>query len=101
VSDSLVMARRGLIETVRRPALLVLSFVQPVILILIFRYAFGGAIKTPGGSYVNFLMPGILVLTAIFGAIVTGIGLSEDLAKGWSFATRRPLRAQASSGCSR
>lgn len=82
VSDSLVMARRGLTETVRKPALLVLTFVQPVILILIFRYAFGGAIRTPSGSYVNFLIPGVLVLTAIFGAIVTGIGLSEDLSRG-------------------
>jgi ABC transporter DrrB family efflux protein len=82
VSDFGVMARRGLTETVRKPALLVLTFIEPVILILIFRYAFGGAIKTPGGSYVNFLMPGVLVLTAIFGAIVTGVGLSEDLSKG-------------------
>jgi ABC transporter DrrB family efflux protein len=82
VSDSLVMARRGLLETSRKPALLVLSFLQPVILVLIFRYAFGGAIQTPNGSYVNFLMAGILVLTAIFGAIVTGVGLSEDLSKG-------------------
>jgi ABC-2 type transport system permease protein/oleandomycin transport system permease protein len=82
VSDSIVMAQRGLIETTRKPALLVLTFIEPVILILIFRYAFGGAIRTPNGSYVNFLMPGILVLTAIFGAIVTGIGLSEDLSKG-------------------
>jgi len=82
VSDWLVMARRGLTETVRKPTLLVLTFVEPVIMVLIFRYAFGGAISTPNGSYVNFLMPGILVLTAIFGAIVTGIGLSEDLSKG-------------------
>ncbi|HYY20937.1 MAG TPA: ABC transporter permease [Thermoleophilaceae bacterium] len=82
VSDSLVMARRGLTQTLRKPALLVFTFVEPVILILIFRYAFGGAIRTPNGSYVDYLIPGILVLTAIFGAIVTGIGLSEDLSRG-------------------
>jgi ABC-2 type transport system permease protein/oleandomycin transport system permease protein len=82
LSDWLVMARRGLVETVRKPVLLTFSFIEPVILVLIFRYAFGGAIRTPGSSYVNFLMPGILVLTAIFGALVTGIGLSEDLNKG-------------------
>jgi ABC-2 type transport system permease protein/oleandomycin transport system permease protein len=76
------MARRGLIESVRKPTLLVFTFIEPVILILIFRYAFGGAINVPNGNYANFLMPGILVLTAVFGALVTGIGLSEDLSKG-------------------
>ena len=82
VSDSVVMTRRGLTQTLRNPTLVVFTFLEPVILILIFRYAFGGAIRTPKGSYVNFLVPGILVLTAVFGAIVTGIGLSEDLSKG-------------------
>ena len=82
VSDALVMTRRGLIEAWRKPALLVMAFVQPVLMILIFRYAFGGAIATPNGSYVDFLIPGVLVMTAIFGALVTGIGLSEDLSKG-------------------
>jgi ABC-2 type transport system permease protein/oleandomycin transport system permease protein len=82
ISDALVMTRRGLTEAWRKPALLVLSFIQPVLMILIFRYAFGGAIRTPNGSYVNFLIPGILVMTAVFGALVTGIGMSEDLSKG-------------------
>jgi hypothetical protein len=86
VSDSVVMARRELIAGVRRPELLILSFIQPVILILIFRYVFGGAIQTPDGSYVNYLVPGILLMTAIFGSITTGIGLSEDLSKGLSTA---------------
>lgn len=82
LSDCLVMIHRELLASVRKPALLVLSFIQPVILILIFRYVFGGAIQTPNGSYANFLIPGILVLTAIFGSLVTGIGLTEDIAKG-------------------
>ncbi len=51
-------------------------------LILMFRYAFGGAIRTPNGSYVNYLVPGLLVLTAVFGSLVTCIGLSQDLARG-------------------
>ena len=36
----------------------------------------------PGGQYVNYLMPGILVQTTIFGAVGTAIGLAEDLQKG-------------------
>jgi len=50
--------------------------------VLLFRYVFGGAIDTGGVDYVDFLMPGIMVQTAIFGALVTGMGLSEDLATG-------------------
>jgi ABC transporter DrrB family efflux protein len=82
LADALVMAERELTATVRKPTLLVLTFLQPVLLVLIFRYVFGGAIQTPNSSYVNFLMPGILVLTAVFGALITGIGLSQDLSKG-------------------
>jgi ABC transporter DrrB family efflux protein len=57
-------------------------FVQPVIFVLLFRYVFGSAINTGRVSYVNFLMPGIIVMTAVFGALTTGLGLTEDLAAG-------------------
>lgn len=77
-----VMIRRELLATSRKPTLLVLVFVQPLMLILMFRYVFGGAIRTPNGSYVNYLVPGLLVLTAVFGSLVTCIGLSQDLARG-------------------
>jgi ABC transporter DrrB family efflux protein len=50
-----------------------------VILVLLFRYVFGGAIDTGQLSYVNYLMPGIMVMTAIFGALTTGLGLTEDI----------------------
>jgi ABC-2 type transport system permease protein/oleandomycin transport system permease protein len=76
------MARRELITAARKPALVVLTLIQPVILILSFRYVLGGSIEIADGSYVNYLVPGILLLTAIFGSIVTGIGISEDLSKG-------------------
>jgi ABC-2 type transport system permease protein/oleandomycin transport system permease protein len=42
----------------------------------------GGAIQTPGYSYVDFLMPGIIVQTIAFGGFVTAIALAEDLKKG-------------------
>jgi ABC-2 type transport system permease protein/oleandomycin transport system permease protein len=57
-------------------------FVQPVIFVLLFRYVFGGAIKAPHTSYVNYLMPGIIVMTAVFGSLTTGLGLTEDLKAG-------------------
>jgi ABC-2 type transport system permease protein/oleandomycin transport system permease protein len=80
--DSRVMAARQVRKTLRRPTYIVFSFVQPVIFVLLFRYVFGGAIHTGSVSYVNFLMPGIFVQTAVFGALVTGMGLTEDMKAG-------------------
>ncbi|HET8979947.1 MAG TPA: ABC transporter permease [Solirubrobacteraceae bacterium] len=82
MADSRVMAVRQLRKIVRRPMYVVYLFIQPVIFVLLFRYVFGGAIRTGDVSYVNFLMPGIIVMTAIFGALTTGLGLTEDLAGG-------------------
>jgi ABC-2 type transport system permease protein/oleandomycin transport system permease protein len=50
--------------------------------VLLFAYVFGGAITTPGYSYIDFLMPGIIVQTMSFGGFITALGLSEDLKKG-------------------
>ena len=86
--DSLVVARRNLMQIVRIPAVLVFELVQPVMFVLLFRYVFAGNIdlKDPRivalGGYVVFLMPGIIVQNAIFGATTTAIGIAEDLKSG-------------------
>jgi len=82
VSDTSVIAQRQLRKVLRRPMYVVYLFVQPVILVLLFRYVFGGAIATGGVSYVDYLMPGIIAMTAVFGALPTGLGITEDLAAG-------------------
>ena len=82
VRDALVLAGRNLQHTTRQPELLFFSTVQPVIFVLLFRFVFGGAISTPGLSYVNFLMAGIFVQTTAFSSTATGVGLAEDLSKG-------------------
>ncbi len=81
-SDGLVMTRRNLLRYIRVPQLLVFSTIQPIMFVLLFRFVFGGAIQTGPIPYVDFLMPGIFVQTAVFGAVGTGIGLAEDLGKG-------------------
>ena len=83
-ADTLVITRRNLMRFIRIPALLVFSIVQPLMFVLLFRFVFGNAISglPPDVSYVNYLLPGIFVQTAIFGSTQTGIGLSEDLASG-------------------
>ncbi len=82
VIDILTIARRNVLTLIRIPISLVFAIVQPVMFVLLFRYVFGGAINLPQGQYVNFLIPGILVQTTIFGAVGTAIGLAEDLQRG-------------------
>lgn len=83
VSDTLAVTGRNLRTILRVPQLLVFATVQPVIFVLLFRYAFGGAIATPGARYVDYLMPGIFAQTVAFGAMGTGVGLADDLHKGF------------------
>jgi ABC-2 type transport system permease protein/oleandomycin transport system permease protein len=80
--DAMVLAKRSILQTVRIPSLIVFVAIQPIMFVLLFRYVFGGAIRVPGGQYVNYLMPGIFVQTVAFGSITTGIGLAEDMQKG-------------------
>jgi len=83
VADANAVAGRNLLTIVRLPQLLVFSTVQPVIFVLLFRYAFGGAIQgNLNVDYVDYLMPGIFAQTVAFGAMSTGIGLADDLQKG-------------------
>lgn len=82
LSDTLVLAKRSFLRIPRAPDLLLSFTVQPIMFVLLFVYVFGGAIKTPGYEYVDYLMPGIIVQTMAFGGFVTALGLSEDLKKG-------------------
>ena len=82
VTDTLVVAERNLVRLPRAPDLLLAFTVQPVMFVLLFAYVFGGAIRTPGYDYVDFLIPGIIVQNIAFGGFVTALGLSEDLNKG-------------------
>ena len=82
VTDTLIIAERNLVRLPRRPDLLLAFTVQPIMFVLLFRYVFGGAIQTPYGSYVDFLIPGIIVQNIAFGGFVTALGLNEDVHKG-------------------
>ena len=85
VQDALVVAERNLMQIVRIPAVLVFELIQPVMFVLLFVYVFGGNIANVGvyGGYVQYLMPGIMVQNAIFGATTTAIGIAEDLKAGF------------------
>ncbi|MEA2310878.1 MAG: type transport system permease protein [Solirubrobacteraceae bacterium] len=82
LADAWVVTTRNLRRIPRQPDLLMAFTIQPVMFVLLFVYVFGGAIRTPGMDYVDFLMPGIIVQTISFGGFLTAVGLSEDLGKG-------------------
>ena len=82
VSDTLVVAERNLVRLPRAPDLLLAFTVQPIMFVLLFVYVFGGAIRTPGYDYVDYLIPGIIVQNVAFGGFVTALGLNEDVHKG-------------------
>jgi ABC transporter DrrB family efflux protein len=83
--DAWVVSARNLRHFVRQPDLLVFSTIQPIMFVLLFTYVFGGAIGRslpPDVSYIDYLLPGILVQSVTFRASMTAIGLSDDLKLG-------------------
>lgn len=82
--DSWTEAQRHLRAVPRDPELLIYSTLQPVMFILLFNYVFGGSIAAPGyDNYTQFLIPGILAQTVVFGSAFTSVGIAEDMQKGF------------------
>src|SRR6202171_1550155 len=85
VNDSLIMIRRSCTHIIRNTDQLLGPFFQPIMFLVLFAAVFGGAISKalpPDISYLNFLMPGIIVQTLAFGSTMTAVGVSNDLSKG-------------------
>jgi ABC transporter DrrB family efflux protein len=81
--DTLLITRRHLLRTWRTPQIMIFSAIMPVVFVLLFRYVFGGSIHVPGyRAYADYLIPGIVVQTVLFGGSSTAVGMAEDLASG-------------------
>ncbi len=76
------VAKRNLLRILRNPRLLVISALQPAMLLLLFRYVLGGAIHIPGGSYVDYIVPAVFIEAVMIGGMATAIGLADDLRSG-------------------
>lgn len=76
------LAWRSLVQIKHNPMELLDLSVQPIMFVLLFTYVFGGAIKGSPGEYLQFMLPGIIVQTALFATMTTGFGLNMDLTKG-------------------
>ncbi len=83
LGDGLIVTWRYLKRIPRIPELEIFAIIQSILFVVLFSVVFGGAIPLPGGgSYTEYLMPGIFVQTLTFASATTAIGMTEDLNKG-------------------
>jgi ABC-2 type transport system permease protein len=81
VSDSLTMIGRSVRLSRRNVDTLVMAIVLPLLMMLLFVYVFGGAISTRTG-YLNYVVPGILLLCTGYGAASTAMSVAHDMTTG-------------------
>jgi ABC-2 type transport system permease protein len=79
--DSRVMITRCIRRSLRDSEAFFTSLLLPIVLMLLFVYVFGGALKT-GGAYVDYVVPGLIVLCAGFGAGTTAVAVATDMSNG-------------------
>lgn len=90
-----VFVGRSLTQSLRDGESLSMSILLPVMLMLLFTFVFGGAIE-PGGAYVDYVVPGIILLCAGFGAATTATYVARDMSSGIIDRFRTmPLRSGA------
>lgn len=81
VGDLMVMVRRAARLSMRNSDALMTSLALPIMLMLLFVYLFGGAIET-GTAYVTYVVPGVIMLCASFGASLTAVAVTNDMTNG-------------------
>src|SRR6202044_4271851 len=81
LTDSRVMVQRCVRRSLRNPEAFFTALMLPVILMLVFVYVFGGALNT-GVKYVDYVVPGLIVLCAGFGAGTTAVAVATDMSNG-------------------
>ncbi|MGW6625509.1 ABC transporter permease [Nocardia sp. NPDC055002] len=82
LQDSATMLDRNIRHTLRSPDTMVMTVVLPVMILLMFVFVFGGAMDVGPGAYIDYVVPGIILLCASFGASTTALALSTDVAEG-------------------
>ena len=80
--DTDVLLRRSLRHILRSPDTIITTAITPIAMLLLFVYVFGGAIDVGGASYVNYLLPGILLITVASGIAYTAFRLFTDVSGG-------------------
>jgi ABC-2 type transport system permease protein len=81
-SAALTFGWRGMLKVKHVPEQLLDVTITPVMFVLMFTYLFGGAIAGSTGDYLDYILPGILVMSVLFTTVYSGVALNTDLTKG-------------------
>src|ERR1700727_1252193 len=81
LTDSRVMVTRCVRRSLRDPEAFFTALMLPVVLMLLFVYVFGGAFDG-SGAYVDYVVPGLMLLCAWFGAGTTAVAVATDMSNG-------------------
>ncbi|MBA2497121.1 MAG: ABC transporter permease [Acidimicrobiia bacterium] len=81
-SSALTFAWRGMLKVKHVPEQLLDVTITPVMFVLMFTYLFGGAIAGSTAEYLDYILPGILVMSVLFTTVYSGVALNTDLTKG-------------------
>ena len=82
IHDTVVLSKRSLRHVLRSPDTIITTAITPIAMLLLFVYVFGSAIHTGGGRYVDYLLPGILLVTVASGIAYTAFRLFTDVSGG-------------------
>jgi ABC-2 type transport system permease protein len=82
LSAALSFGWRGMLKVKHVPEQLLDVTITPVMFVLMFTYLFGGAIAGSTGAYLDYILPGILVMSVLFTTVYSGVAVNTDLTKG-------------------
>ena len=100
ISAAISFGWRGMLKVKHVPEQLLDVAITPVMFTLMFTYLFGGAIAGSTGAYLQYILPGLLVMSVLFTTVYSGVALNTDLTKGVvdrfrSLPSRAPPRSSA------
>ena len=82
LGDVRAILMRNLLQLRRTPAIVAFSVIQPIMFVVLFTQIYGGAVHVQGSDYTQFLMAGVFGQTIVFGTVLSGMHMAEDLKEG-------------------
>ncbi len=82
IAHGWVMTTRYLQHVIRSPEQIVIYFTLPIMFVLVFGYVFGSGMAVPGDGYREFLLPGVFVMTQLYGLGATATAVAQDISLG-------------------